>query len=117
MDRPQLAVRYRIKRRPGGRIINLFQPVAWQILGIERLEFLGQPGFGVDAIRNMPNRRLRNRRVGPEELPHLPADFPMQFADPIGIRAEANRQHGHTVLWPPGQFLAGKTDKTLAIDA
>ena len=49
-------------------------------------------------VRNACNRHFVDWNARPHILPKRPTNFTVQFADPIGVPAETQRQNGHAEL-------------------
>ena len=80
---------------PVGRF---FAPVRSQVPVIKLVEFQRDPAAEMDTIGYMADWYLIYWNIRPQRLPHLPADFSMQFADAIGSRCQPQRQHRHAEL-------------------
>ena len=83
-DRFGRGIAGRVPVRLVGRRLGLHACEAEQ-LGEGRVE----PGAEVDAVRDVPDRRLLPR---PERRPHLARDLPVQVGDAVRIDGEAKRE-------------------------
>src|SRR4051812_7099953 len=55
----------------------------------QQVEWLGDPGARVDAVRDRADRRLLDRSARPEALPHLARHLAVQLGNAVRMRRRA----------------------------
>ena len=56
---------------------------------------VADPGVGVHAVGDRPDRHLVDRDIRPHALEHLAADGAVQLGDTVAAPGEAQSHHGH----------------------
>ncbi len=76
-DAPELIIRNIFNLGPHIGIVNVIRPVRAHIAREQQPHLTGQPGFGVNAIGDRPDRHLIRLPIRPEVIPHLASHLPM----------------------------------------
>ena len=92
---PQLGVGDAVDARPHVRIGEVIAPVGADVLGVEILHRGREPGADVDAVRDVADRDLVLAVVGPQHLPRLARDAPVQRRHAVRVARHLERQHRH----------------------
>ncbi len=73
---------------------KVFFPIA-EILVVKHEKFRGQPGLGMNPVSYVSNGHFVRRNAGPDVFPEAATHFAVQFADAVGMPAQAQRQNRH----------------------
>ena len=83
---PQLVVGDAFDRRPGLRVGAPAEPAFAEVPIEERSHRVTEPGRFVYAVRNVADRHIALREIGPQRMPHRPRDLAVACADRVCAR-------------------------------
>src|SRR5205823_4792383 len=96
---------------------KVFFPIA-EILLVKHEKFRGQPGLGMNPVSYVSDGNFVRGDAGPDVFPEAATDFAVQFADAVGMPAQAQGQDRHA-KWVGGvdpglaereKFVEGQAD-------
>ena len=116
-DLPQLLVGDFGDAVPDGLLIHALAPIFAQIFVEQVSHPAGEPGFGVDAVGDVPDRHFILRQIRPKVVVHFAGHPAVDFGHSVGVAREAQRQHRHAEGFAPGLFVARHIEEGFAIQA